>query len=526
MKTNKGNKLWQAFWLTFLVVASLIGLFYLPRTSFLGTDLRRINLLSDVQRRDKEGQIIAEIKADSADGFVEQKLDSAAISVQPVAYADTVPPGMVPIEDFADPNGLHREMDNFYAALDLSRQRPVRVAYFGDSYIEGDILTRDLRAMLQKRYGGHGVGFVEIACVSSGFRQSVVTGRNGWNNYHANEPGRGFRANLQGLAGSYFIPNAKASFEIRGTKKVYANLLDTVEVATVYFTPGNGLNISYACNGGETSVLYSNGTPQIPETYEEVVTISANNADETTADADTSGIALHQSNDTSTRKIVVQRTVPVAQPGSGNIVSRSVNEKMGRFSLRVAGGQGSRFYGVALDSPYGVALDNYSMRGSGGQHLSQIPSETLRAFADARPYDLIVIHFGLNVANAKQKDYSAYVKQLGQTIDHLKTAYPNASLLVVSMGDRDKRGVDGKMHTMSGVAEMVAFLRKMASDHHVAFWNLYEAMGGDGSLARMVENKQANLDYTHINFAGGKHLAKLLFDVLMNGKENYDNRAH
>jgi len=66
----------------------------------------------------------------------------------------------------------------------------------------------------------------------------------------------------------------------------------------------------------------------------------------------------------------------------------------------------------------------------------------------------------------------------------------------------------------------------MAADSHVAFWNLYEAMGGDGSLSAMVEKRQANLDYTHINFAGGRHLAALLFDVLMNGKENYDKRTN
>ena len=41
----------------------------------------------------------------------------------------------------------------------------------------------------------------------------------------------------------------------------------------------------------------------------------------------------------------------------------------------------------------------------------------------------------------------------------------------------------------------------------------------------MAEKKQANLDYTHINFVGGRHIAGLLFDVLMNGKTNYDNRT-
>lgn len=72
---------------------------------------------------------------------------------------------------------------------------------------------------------------------------------------------------------------------------------------------------------------------------------------------------------------------------------------------------------------------------------------------------------------------------------------------------------------------MVAYQRKMAADSKVAFWNLYQAMGGNGSMARMTEKKMANLDYTHINFSGGRHLAKLLFDALMNGKENYDRRT-
>ena len=504
MKTEKKNKIWQTFLLVLIVVAALIGLFYLPRMSFFGVDTRRVNILSDVQRRDKDGNIVAEVKADEADGYVEQGVDSAAIRVKQLAYVDTVPKGMVAIEDFAT-DGLHREMDKFYAALGQSRNRPVRVAYFGDSYIEGDILTMDLRALLQQKFGGKGVGFVEIACVSSDFRRSVTSRRNNWNRYHANERGRGFKANLQSLAGSYFIPSGTATYELRCQTSVYGTLLGEADEATVFFTPGSGLNINCALNGGESQSLFSNGTASAPQTYEETVEVM-----------DSDSIVSYKT---------VTRTVETAQQGAGNVVAKSVTGNINRFSMTVTGGHGSRFYGVALDGHNGVAVDNFSMRGSGGQHLGGIPTETLRSFASVRPYDLIVIHYGLNVANEKQKDYGGYTSQLGKVIDMMKAAFPHASILVVSMGDRDKRGSDGQMHTMGGVKEMVSYERKMASDHHVAFWNLYEAMGGDGSLAKMTEKKQANLDYTHINFAGGRHLAELLFDVLMNGKENYENRV-
>ena len=504
MKTEKKNKIWQTFLLVLLVVAVLMGLFYLPRIHLFDQDWRRVNILSDVQRRDKDGNIVAEKMADSLDGFVEQGVDSAAIRVKQLAYVDTVPKGMVAIEDFAT-DGLHREMDKFYAALGQSHSRPVRVAYFGDSYIEGDILTMDLRALLQQKFGGKGVGFVEIACVSSDFRRSVTSRRNNWNRYHANERGRGFKANLQSLAGSYFIPSGTATYELRCQNSVYGNLLSQVDEATVFFTPGSGLNINYSINGGESQSLFSNGTASAPQTYDEVVEV--------------------MDSDSTVSYKTVTRTVETAQQGAGNVVAKSVNGNINRFNMTVTGGHGSRFYGVALDGRNGVAVDNFSMRGSGGQHLGGIPVETLRSFASVRPYDLIVIHYGLNVANEKQKDYGGYTGQLGKVIDLMKQAFPHASILVVSMGDRDKRGSDGQMHTMGGVKEMVSYERKMASDHHVAFWNLYEAMGGDGSLAKMTEKKQANLDYTHINFAGGRHLAELLFDVLMNGKTNYDNRV-
>lgn len=500
------NKLWQTFLLVFIVVAILLGLFYLPRMKVFDTDLRRVNILRDVQRLDENGKVLAELRADSADGFIEQRIDSSAVKVKQLAYQDYVPKGMTATEDFADMQGINREMDIFYSALNEASRRPVRIAYFGDSYIEGDILTMDLRAMLQQKYGGCGVGFVEINCVSSDFRRSVTSKRSGWNCYYANEKGKGFNASLQSMAGSYFIPNGKATYELRGTKSVYANLLDTANVATVYFTSGKGLNIDYAINGGSSQQLFSNGTPVEPETYEELV-----------EELDSDSVVHYKT---------VVRQAAQAQSESNHIMTKSVTGRIGKFSMTVTGGGSSRFYGVAFDSSRGISVDNFSMRGSGGQHLLKVPQETLRNFASVRPYDLIILHFGLNVASPKQKDYSAYTSQIGQVVDRMKDAYPHAAILVVSIGDRDARGSDGQLHTMDGVTELVAYQRKMASDHNVAFWNLYEAMGGDGSLARMTENKQANKDYTHINFAGGKHLAKLLFDVLVNGKENYDNRVH
>ena len=40
----------------------------------------------------------------------------------------------------------------------------------------------------------------------------------------------------------------------------------------------------------------------------------------------------------------------------------------------------------------------------------------------------------------------------------------------------------------------------------------------------MVKAHEANLDYTHINFKGGRRIAGLLFDAIEHGKEQNERR--
>ena len=95
---------------------------------------------------------------------------------------------MTCIEDYSD--STMRGMTRFYQALDelAKAPRPVRIAYFGDSFIEADILTADLREMLQQKYGGCGVGFVTITSMTSGFRPTVRHSFSGWQSHSVMDP--------------------------------------------------------------------------------------------------------------------------------------------------------------------------------------------------------------------------------------------------------------------------------------------------------------------------------------------------
>ena len=85
---------------------------------------------------------------------------------------------------------------------------------------------------------------------------------------------------------------------------------------------------------------------------------------------------------------------------------------------------------------------------------------------------------------------------------------------------------NGNLRTMPAVKGLIRSQQMLAAETGVAFWNLYNAMGGEGSMVEMVNSKpaMANYDYTHINFRGGKHIAGLLFDAIIYGKEQYEKR--
>lgn len=90
-------------------------------------------------------------------------------------------PTLVEIEDFGTPDSSR--LRAFYDTL-LCARRPVRIAVLGDSFIEGDILTADLRERLQQAYGGGGAGFAPMASPLTAFRRTIKTQSKGWTSYN------------------------------------------------------------------------------------------------------------------------------------------------------------------------------------------------------------------------------------------------------------------------------------------------------------------------------------------------------
>lgn len=452
------NYLKYSLSLVLVVFVVLLGLHWLPPITIDGHTMRRVDLLGDL--RYPEPDVSA--------------ADSDSIPLPPVvkpAFVDTCRTGMTCIEDYSD--STLRGMAPFYKALDRvsstdSEDKMVRIAVFGDSFIEADIFTADLREMLQKRYGGCGVGFVTITSMTSGYRPTVRHQFGGWAS-HAVTDSVYFDRKKQGISGHYFIPRNGAYVELRGQNK-YASLLDTCQQASIFFCNKDSVQLTARINKDDA------------------------------------------------------RNYSI--PASGSLKEIRVDGRIGSIRWTVNRADSTIFYGLAMDGKQGIILDNFSLRGSSGLSLRGIPQQMLSQFNRQRPYDLIILEYGLNVATKRGRNYDYYQKGLLTAIEHLKSCFPQAGILLLSVGDRDYKNENGDLCTMPGVKNLIRYQQNIAAQSGIAFWNMFEAMGGEESMAKLVRAKpsMANYDYTHINFRGGKHLAGLLYETMIYGKEQYDRR--
>jgi hypothetical protein len=148
-----------------------------------------------------------------------------------------------------------------------------------------------------------------------------------------------------------------------------------------------------------------------------------------------------------------------------------------------------------------------------------------RQFNQYQNYKLIILQYGLNVIAPDTKDLSWYVNPMINVISQLKRCYPEAAILLMSVSDRSIK-VDGEYRTMESVPMMVEVQREIARKTQIAFYNLYEAMGGENSMVAFVENDppMANKDYTHLNYLGGRRVAAIFVKSLINEFQKYNDQ--
>jgi lysophospholipase L1-like esterase len=336
------------------------------------------------------------------------------------------------------------------AELRKGKKRKVRIAWFGDSLIEGDNMTKTVRRMLQESFGGAGVGFVSVQSADAPFRSTV---KHSWSG---------------GWTGQ--------------TWKDKATDAPVHPSGHVFYGPG-ALHLEDRSTGDTGIALFRT---LLCGFSREQLRLRVNGAEQTAA----------------------------APQLFNRIVLDSSRSRA--IDLEVLNA-GAPVYGVSIEGESGVVLDNFSFRGVTGLELTKLDPAFLRSMTATQPYDLVVLEYGTNVLyNPDQVAQDWYYGKMKPVLKHIRSALPEADLLVVSTSDRAFR-YDGQWKSALAMDTLVKVQAQLALDVNAAFFNLYQSMGGEGTIVRWAEGTPAlaNRDYIHPNEAGAQWLGGLFYEAMV-----------
>jgi lysophospholipase L1-like esterase len=177
-------------------------------------------------------------------------------------------------------------------------------------------------------------------------------------------------------------------------------------------------------------------------------------------------------------------------------------------------------YGLSQESDTGVIVDNIPMRGCLGLVFTKMDSTQLATFYTEENVKLIIMQFGGNAIpfNEQPSTIKSIVKGLRDQVRYVQRCAPEASILFIGPSDMIRKK-DGDWQTYPMVPYMDKLLHKMALEENIAYFSLYNWMGGSGSMLRWQEAGLAGSDGVHFYRNGAKKAGNAVVEWILGGME-------
>ncbi|NPA33608.1 MAG: hypothetical protein GXO48_01595 [Chlorobi bacterium] len=363
------------------------------------------------------------------------------------------------------PNDNHEHLWRIFRKAEKGKR--IRILHYGDSQIEGERITAQIRNELQKLFGGRGPGLVPVIPVAP--KLSVKTE---YSDHWKRVPGFGkvdttIKHGRFGPLIVYFESSPDSSqeswFSLKPNRYAYYRARRYDKAVFFWSIPEDTARIKIFVNDS----LYHDSL------YEHA------------------------------RLIIKELSIP---PGA------TITFKHSGAPIHV--------YAISLEnkSGKGVIMDNIPLRGSAGTIFTRQNKSFLKLFYDYLKPDLIVLQFGGNVIPyiEDEKRCKNYGRWFASQIRYLKSIAPEASFLVIGPADM-ATVIDGKLQTYPILECVINVLKEAALQNDAMFWNMYLNMGGSGTIIKWAEadTPLAAKDYVHFTIPGVKKVAQLLWEDIL-----------
>jgi lysophospholipase L1-like esterase len=375
------------------------------------------------------------------------------------------------------PNDDYTYFDPLFSQFEEAQERGkiYRVMYYGDSQIEMDRISSVLRQKLQDLFGGSGPNM--IPAVQPVATISVSQSASGLNRYAVYGDASNQRANHNRYGVMAQFSQVLGGGSVTFSKTYHSQAFDKVKkISTV-------------------SVLLGKNTQ----------------------------------NFTATLRCGDIATEPKVLPANDSVslITWILPEDIQKGTISFKGN--AEIYAILLDGDPGVAIDNVALRGCSGTIFTRLNEVTLRQSFDLLNTRLIIMQFGGNrmAGITSSKNITPYIAELEKQIQYMKQVAPQATLLFIGPADMGK-SYNGKMGTLKGLPELNDSLRAMSLRNDMAYWDMFNVMGGEGSMAQWVKHKppMAGPDYVHFTFKGAQEIGSDLAKSFTTYYDFYKLRQH
>jgi lysophospholipase L1-like esterase len=343
------------------------------------------------------------------------------VPAQPKIDASKLPPTRPVFVD--DSNSL----DPFFAQLwelEQGQAGAVTILHYGDSPTTADLITGDIRAGMQARFGDAGRGYTLVAKPWAWYgHRGVEMSSSGWKM----RTGVGIiREGVYGLGGAAFEGKPGAWSKFRITE-----------------SPQTALQIEYLAHPGAGEFTVSADGNQIA-------------SQSTAADAQAAAFLTVQL-PAGTKSVTIE-------PSAGTVTLFGVDFRRG---------------------DKGLLYDSLGLNGATTSVLARVMQPDLwQQELDHAAPALIIVNYGSNESSFNKWVDKGYADELRRAIGRIRQLAPNAAILIMSPMDRGERTGLDEIQTMSTIPQIVAIQRQVAAETHSAFFSTYDAMGSSGTMAR------------------------------------------
>lgn len=379
-------------------------------------------------------------------------------------------PCLSPVEEVCERTAL----EPFFRSLDALEQgsasRHASVAVIGNSLIAADHIIDVFRERLVERFGNGGRGFV-LADRMAEYGGRTRTG-------HA-KPGRWTPHNFSmGERGAF-------PFGVAGV---------------LHVSKAKNASTSWTLDGEERARVFLYEHEKSP-----VLELKVDDAALTTVEPE--------------GKAAV-RTLDLAMPEGARALTLE------------AKGPGAVVYGALLErrTP-GVIVNSFGVPAADATHFLSAEPDIFRDHLLAQDPSLVIVMLGGNETKRLdwgkrrredvERDYTALLDRLSELV-------PGAACLAVGPIDAVRGGSEKSWRTRAHLPWVIEMQKRVAAEKGCAYFDLFEAMGGAGSLKRFANRGLLHDDMVHPRQRGLDLLGELLADALLDAYEATPivNRLH